>query len=89
MRVLTSICYKSFKRKKVMSSQTSKTKICLESTLKSEKLVHQKKLSFKCLANKSNLINTSTGLKNHKTIPGHKVTGKSSVTMPFFPWKGS
>lgn len=40
-------------------------------------------MSLKCLANKSNLINTSTGLKNHKIIPGNKVTGKFNVTITF------
>lgn len=82
-------------KKQVMSSQTSRTKVCLESTVnppppqKKKPSIHQKKLSFKCLANKSNLINTSVGLKNHKMIPGNKGTRKSSVTMPFFPGRGA
>lgn len=65
-----------------MSSQTSKTKVCLESILKSKNW-YIKKVSFKCLVNKSNLIHTSTELKNHKIIPRNKMNGKFSVTLPF------
>lgn len=59
----------------------------MESALRSKNLVYQRKVSFKCLANKSNLINKSTELKNHKMIPGGKVNRKSRVLRPVLFWQ--